>query len=80
MVLWDNGDKRLIILIIKSKGGIFMNSTLLWELLNFVILIGIVIFGVKIFKLISKMSKTSKKIDEMEKDLNEIKDKINNKN
>ena len=56
-----------------------MNSTLLWEIVNFVLLAGIVIGGIKIFKIIFKMSKTSKKVDKIEKDISDIKDKIDSK-
>ena len=56
-----------------------MNSTLLWEIVNFVLLAGIVIGGIKIFKIIFKMSKTSKKVDTIEKDISDIKDKIDSK-
>ena len=57
-----------------------MNSTLLWEIVNFVLLAGIVVGGIKIFKIIFKMSKTSKKVNKIEKDISEIKDKIDSKN
>jgi len=64
----------------KIQRGMFMNSTLLWEIVNFVLLAGIVVGGIKIFKIIFKMSKTSKKVNKIEKDISEIKDKIDSKN
>ena len=53
--------------------GESMNLTIFWELINILLLIGIIFSGYKIIKLISNKSK---KIKKLEKDIEEIKNKI----
>ena len=52
-----------------------MNSTIFWELINIIIFFAIIIFAYKAIKFIFIKLK---KIDQIEKDLKEIKRKIDN--